>query len=145
MGLVHFVTISSEIPFDFPDLLGAQWNWLNADLAQANANRSEAPWIVVHAHRSIYCSCDGDCDGAATTFRAGIELENGTYVYGTEQLLYEHGVDLFINGHEHNVRCCPSASSCCTTVGPVSTHTMPSLLPLCPSATACFLSVRTHV
>ena len=32
---------------------------------------SQVPWVVVHGHRSIYCSCDGDCDGAATLVRSG--------------------------------------------------------------------------
>ena len=48
----------------------------------------------MHGHRSIYCSCDGDCDGAATTVREG--------THGLEAVFMEYGVDFFLNGHEHN-------------------------------------------
>ena len=34
--------------------------------------------------------------------RAGIRQSNGKYLYGLEQLLYQYGVDLWLNGHEHN-------------------------------------------
>jgi len=34
--------------------------------------------------------------------RAGIKQTDGTYKYGLESLLYQYGVDLWINGHEHN-------------------------------------------
>ena len=71
---------------------------MEADLKLANANRRKVPWVVVHGHRSIYCSCDGDCDSSATTLRDG-PYGNGTLGY--EDLFFTHGVDLFINGHEH--------------------------------------------
>ena len=102
LGLVHFVTISSEIYFDYPNLVASQWNWLKADLQTAAANRTAAPWIIVNGHRSIYCSCDGDCDSDATALRAGVKQSDGSYRYGVESLLYQYGVDLWINGHEHN-------------------------------------------
>mmetsp|Transcript_8929 Transcript_8929/g.7968 ORF Transcript_8929/g.7968 Transcript_8929/m.7968 type:complete len:465 (+) Transcript_8929:3-1397(+) len=102
IGLVHFITISSEIYFDHPTMISDQWNWLKSDLEIANNNRTLAPWIVVNAHRSIYCSCDSDCGSAATTLRAGVKQTDGSYAYGIEELLYNYGVDLWINGHEHN-------------------------------------------
>ena len=109
IGLVHFVTLSSEVYFlgydtsnTESDLPAKQFAWLEQDLQAANANRTAAPWIVVTAHRSIYCSCDGDCDGQALTLRAGIKFPNGSFKYGLESLFYKYGVDLFLNGHEHN-------------------------------------------
>ena len=72
---------------------------MRADLARVNKNRDKTPWVLVHGHQSIYCSCDGDCDGAATAVRDG-PFGNGTY--GIEQLLFEGGADFFINGHEHD-------------------------------------------
>lgn len=60
------------------------------------------PWIIVHGHRSIYCSCDGDCDGPASTVKVGVKQSDGTYKYGMEDVLFKHGVDFFINGHEHD-------------------------------------------
>ena len=97
-GLVHFVSISTEVFFDQPELLPCMWSWLDADLAAANANRTAAPWIVVNGHRPLYCSCDGDsCDGAATTVRDGPKGE-----HGLESLFYKYGVDLYMAGHEHD-------------------------------------------
>eukprot|EP00615_Pteridomonas_danica_P006811 CAMPEP_0114337072 /NCGR_PEP_ID=MMETSP0101-20121206/6127_1 /TAXON_ID=38822 ORGANISM="Pteridomonas danica, Strain PT" /NCGR_SAMPLE_ID=MMETSP0101 /ASSEMBLY_ACC=CAM_ASM_000211 /LENGTH=422 /DNA_ID=CAMNT_0001469201 /DNA_START=149 /DNA_END=1417 /DNA_ORIENTATION=- len=90
-GLVHIVTLSSEILFHTPALIEDQNDWLKNDLAKANENRENVPWIIVHAHRPLYCSCDGDCDGAATRMRLVFE-----------QIVYDAGVDLFISGHEHN-------------------------------------------
>ena len=74
-GLVHYVAISTEVYFGVPGVgasgpIGSvkkQFEWLKADLRAANANRDNVPWIVVHGHRSVYCSCDDDCDGAAKT------------------------------------------------------------------------------
>jgi len=45
---------------------------------------------VVHGHRSIYCSCDGDCDAGALIIRDG--------PWGLEKVFMEYGVDLFLNG-----------------------------------------------
>ena len=90
-GLVHFVAVSTEIFFDHPTLLPSMLAWLDADLAAAQANRTLAPWIIVHGHRPCYCSCDGDCDAGATTVRLGLE-----------PLFFKYGVDFFIVGHEHN-------------------------------------------
>mmetsp|Transcript_25041 Transcript_25041/g.34395 ORF Transcript_25041/g.34395 Transcript_25041/m.34395 type:complete len:311 (+) Transcript_25041:115-1047(+) len=51
VGLVHFVTLSSEIYYNKVNMLAAQWNWLDSDLQTANRNRTAAPWIIVNAHR----------------------------------------------------------------------------------------------
>jgi hypothetical protein len=98
-GLVHFVTISTEVFFGSyaATLLPAMWAWLEADLKQAQANRTAAPWIVVNGHRPLYCSCDGDCDGAATTVRDG---PGGKH--GLETLCHQYGVDFYMCGHEHD-------------------------------------------
>ena len=82
---------STEIFFDHPAMVPAMLKWLEADLKTAQANRTSAPWIIVHGHRPLYCSCDGDCDGAATAVRTGVE-----------RLFFEYGVDLYICGHEHD-------------------------------------------
>eukprot|EP01065_Artemidia_motanka_P042874 TRINITY_DN581_c0_g3_i1.p1 TRINITY_DN581_c0_g3~~TRINITY_DN581_c0_g3_i1.p1 ORF type:complete len:552 (+),score=214.86 TRINITY_DN581_c0_g3_i1:78-1733(+) len=92
-GLVHYVAISTEIWFN--PLLWlykeAQLKWLKADLEAANKNRANVPWIVVHGHRSVYCSCDKDCDAQAVKIRKDVE-----------DLFFDNGVDFFVNGHEHN-------------------------------------------
>ena len=61
----------------------------------AAVDRTKTPWVIVIGHRSIYCSCDADCDAAATTVRTG--------TYGLEELFRVHAVDLWIGAHEHNV------------------------------------------
>lgn len=68
----------SEIYYDYPDMAADQWEWLKADLEAANKNRTEAPWIIVNAHRPLYCSCDDDCDESASTMRVGILQSDGT-------------------------------------------------------------------
>jgi hypothetical protein len=98
-GLVHYVAISTELYFGIKSVgdsntCAKQLEWIKADLAKANANRANVPWIVVHGHRSIYCSCDGDCDGSATTVREG-----SASCGGLEELFFGMGVDFFINGH----------------------------------------------
>ena len=93
VGNAHIAVMSTEAYF-FYSGAAAQFAWLEADLAAVD--RATHPWLIVFGHRSIYCSCDGDCDGAATTVREG--------AYGMEALFQKYGVDLFINGHEHDVR-----------------------------------------
>ena len=44
--------------------------WLEADLAAANLNRAQRPWVIVYGHRPMYCTTDGDCDEAASTVPA---------------------------------------------------------------------------
>jgi len=94
-GNVHFVAISTEIYFDYPDMVKAQWEFVSQDLAAVD--RKNTPWIIVHGHRPLYCSCDEDCDSSADTVRLGPDGK-----YGMEELFYENGVDLYLCGHEHN-------------------------------------------
>ena len=93
-GLVHYVSISTELWFGVGTLeVNALTliEWLKKDLAAANKNRKNVPWIIVQGHRSMYCTCDGDCVWPALYLRLALE-----------GILFEHGVDLFVNGHEHN-------------------------------------------
>jgi len=94
-GLIHYAQFSTEIYFDYPALVQPQYEWLEKDLS--SVDRTKTPWVIVTAHRSIYCSCDGDCDSAATRVREGV---NGKF--GMEELFFKYGVDIFINGHEHD-------------------------------------------
>lgn len=82
------------------ELIRRQFEFLEQDLIKANENRENVPWIVVNGHRSMYCSCDNDCVSEAEQQRLG-PWSNGTY--GFEKLFFDQGVDLFVNGHEHNV------------------------------------------
>lgn len=95
VGLVHFAFISTEIYFKKtlePGIVERQEAWLRADLAAANANRAETPWIIVVGHRPMYCTSDvKNCGKKADFLRARLE-----------DLLYENGVDIYICGHQHN-------------------------------------------
>lgn len=103
IGPVHFVAMSTEAYFFYAGA-AAQFAWMDADLSAVN--RTQTPWVIVYGHRSIYCSCDSDCDSAATTVREG--------PYGLEELFKKHSIDLWINGHEHNyeVSVPPLLSAC---------------------------------
>lgn len=91
VGNVHVLSYSTEVFFDYIHMLPSMLAWIQADLDLANRNRQKIPWIIMIGHRPNYCSCDGDCDGAATTTRTLLE-----------PLMFRFGVDLMINAHEHN-------------------------------------------
>mmetsp|Transcript_30174 Transcript_30174/g.79240 ORF Transcript_30174/g.79240 Transcript_30174/m.79240 type:complete len:439 (-) Transcript_30174:730-2046(-) len=57
VGPVHLVAYDSEMVWGgYTPALRAQYAWLAADLARADANRAAVPFVVVHAHRPMYCS-----------------------------------------------------------------------------------------
>ena len=60
-----------------------QRRWLESDLEVANKNRALQPWLIVFAHRPMYCTTDTDCDGAAALLRDDLE-----------ETLHRHGLDL---------------------------------------------------
>ncbi|OQR96640.1 calcineurin-like phosphoesterase [Achlya hypogyna] len=95
VGLVHFVVINTEVYFtkhtDEPAIAARQRAWLEADLLAANRNRTAAPWVIVVGHRPLYCTSDTECDMPASILRDAFE-----------DLFYEHGVDLYLCGHQHN-------------------------------------------
>ncbi|GMH49195.1 hypothetical protein TL16_g00458 [Triparma laevis f. inornata] len=99
-GNVHFVAINTEVLFveERHEYVKKQYEFVEADLKAVN--RTKTPWIVVHGHRPMYCSCDADC-----TFPARM-VRNGGYAlhrkYGLEKLLNKYGADFYLAGHEHN-------------------------------------------
>jgi acid phosphatase type 7 len=84
IGLAHIATVSTEMYFTTGGA-APQYAWLEQDLA--SIDRKKTPWVIVYGHRSIYCSCDSDCDGDATAVREG--------QYGLEALMNQYGVDLW--------------------------------------------------
>lgn len=85
-GYTHYVAISTEHD---SSLGSAQHQWLQQDLARANANRAARPWVVVYGHRPIYCSNRVWCP------------DNGKLRSHIEPLLLENQVDLVLWGHVH--------------------------------------------
>ncbi|VDL77482.1 unnamed protein product [Nippostrongylus brasiliensis] len=97
LGHAHFVIFSTEFYFSTEygwNQIQNQWNWLLQDLAEANNNRANVPWIFTFGHRPMYCSdFDGDdCTKYESIIRTGLPK---THAYGLEKLFYEYGVDVY--------------------------------------------------
>lgn len=96
VGPVHVVTISGEGEDDLPLVAPEQLVWLAADLAAFNAARN-GRFLIVHIHRPLYCSSDGDflsvsdCGEGAVYLRANFE-----------DILFRNGVDLVLQAHKHS-------------------------------------------
>lgn len=106
LGPVHFIAISSEAYYFLNygiKMVVKQYEWLVNDLKEANKpeNREKRPWIILYAHRPMYCSNDAptDCTNYETVLRVGLPF---THFFGLEDLLYENGVDVQIYAHEHS-------------------------------------------
>jgi len=95
-GNMHFTNIDTET--DFPHSpegpgsyinagpFGDQLAWLEADLAKADGNRANVPWLIVSGHRPLYSSADGQCDQCRAAFEA---------------LFNKYNVDIYFSGHVH--------------------------------------------
>eukprot|EP00040_Diaphanoeca_grandis_P037041 m.239430 g.239430 ORF g.239430 m.239430 type:complete len:515 (+) comp33745_c3_seq3:1506-3050(+) len=97
-GLVHYIALSTELWFGVTDLKTTretQLAWLEKDLQAANLNRDKVPWVIAHGHRDIYCTTgdDSDCNAPGDAGKVRSDLE---------PLFHKYGLDLWINGHEHN-------------------------------------------
>jgi len=105
-GPVHFVAANTETDFEgateehwgdggiliglraggfAPD--GEYLRWLEADLAAANANRAERPWIVAFGHR--------------TWFAHNHRSKDADTMNAHRPLFEKYGVDLYLAGHIH--------------------------------------------
>ena len=109
LGPVHFISYNTEAYFAGPanGTVEAQYEWLRADLAAAQANRAEVPWIIAMGHRPFYCNVgakalDGSwhCDGEQEQSRIGPPGAGGAFA--VEPLFYRYGVDLALYGHVHD-------------------------------------------
>uniref|UniRef100_A0A671L610 Purple acid phosphatase n=1 Tax=Sinocyclocheilus anshuiensis TaxID=1608454 RepID=A0A671L610_9TELE len=107
IGPAHIISFSTEVYFYLEyglDLLFRQYDWLQADLQEANRpeNRAQRPWIITMGHRPMYCSNDDGDD--CTHFQSYVRLgRNDTkpIAPGLEDLFYQYGVDLELWAHEH--------------------------------------------
>lgn len=79
-ALVHFVSLNSNIALTNGS---AQYRWLRYDLAA-----SDAAWEIVYFHHPIWSSGE---HGSTPTFADTLM-----------PLFSQHGVDLVLNGHDHN-------------------------------------------
>ncbi|XP_064480841.1 acid phosphatase type 7-like [Ornithodoros turicata] len=106
VGPAHIIELSSEFYFFLEygwRQAASQYDWLVKDLKKANLpeNRKQRPWIIVAAHRPMYCTgfFDRDCSNSNSVMRKGFPL---SHAFGLEDLLYENGVDLYFAGHQHS-------------------------------------------
>lgn len=123
LGPAHIVSYNTEV-FFWPDLFSQQhmrqqYEWLEADLAAANGNRQETPWIIVMGHRPFYCVVAGAahrCDLEHEASRLGIPSAcplddahlcsqadpNSNANFPIEELFQQYSVDVAVFGHIHD-------------------------------------------
>ncbi len=82
---VHFIAMSTEVPFHIGS---EQYNFIKSDLAAASTN-SSINWIIVYFHNPMYSSPN-------RVIPNNISRE----IY--HPLFDEYGVDLILQGHNHN-------------------------------------------
>lgn len=101
MGPAHFIGFSTEVYYYTRPLIRQQYEWLEADLKKATANRKERPWIITYGHRPMYCTDadDDDCTRIGSKVRVGLPP---LFECGVEDLFYQYGVDVEIWAHEHS-------------------------------------------
>eukprot|EP00927_Polykrikos_kofoidii_P034635 TRINITY_DN29349_c0_g1_i1.p1 TRINITY_DN29349_c0_g1~~TRINITY_DN29349_c0_g1_i1.p1 ORF type:complete len:510 (-),score=51.57 TRINITY_DN29349_c0_g1_i1:214-1743(-) len=100
-GPAHVVAFSSEVYMWQLWDVAQQFEFLKRDLA--SVDRSKTPWVLVMAHRPMYCSNkDGDdCTKLHANLREGLPVLGGRF-FALEPLFQEHHVDLALWAHEHS-------------------------------------------
>ena len=88
VGPVRFIGISTEHDFSTGS---TQYSWLEGELATANVNRENTPWLVVYGHKPMYTSHSDE---------TGHDI-NETIRQQLETLLVDNEVDIVIWGHDH--------------------------------------------
>jgi predicted MPP superfamily phosphohydrolase len=82
---VHFIAMSTEVPFHVGS---EQYNFIKSDLAAASTN-SSINWIIVYFHNPMYSSPNRILPD---------KISRDIY----HPLFDEYGVDLILQGHNHN-------------------------------------------
>ncbi|CAG9322164.1 unnamed protein product [Blepharisma stoltei] len=108
LGPAHFTIINTEVHFFENQTISAnrtisakvQRKWLENDLAVANKNRKERPWLFVLAHRPLYCSYDYLANSKERNRTCGPEAKYLREEY--EELFNENAVDVFFTAHVHS-------------------------------------------
>ncbi len=100
IGLFHVIGLSSEHNFTHGS---EQWKWLEADLQ--SINRTESPWVLFGAYRSMYISSDyGPYNKNGEWVPSSDNANMDLMVRNLEPLLWKYRVNLGIYGHMHCVQ-----------------------------------------
>ena len=91
VGNTHFVLIDDQpLAGTAGDASAAILAWLDKDLAAANANRANVPFIVALSHRGIYSTSLHSADGDVLQVRGLLA-----------PIFDKYSVDMVFNGHDH--------------------------------------------
>jgi predicted phosphodiesterase len=92
VGSVHFIMIDDEqiAAAGSTAETQAQLAWIGQDLAAANADRANHPFIVALSHRGLFSTSLHEADSDVLAARAALA-----------PLYDQYNVDLAINGHDH--------------------------------------------
>lgn len=98
LGLIRYLFINTNIlGWASQGETDTLINWVKAELADANSNRHEQPWIVTLHHQPLYCAYDeSDEESYKNCFKGTGKLRG--YL---EDLYYTNKVDLVLQGHVH--------------------------------------------
>jgi len=94
IGLVKYVAINTEAFFYSGSDINAMLASTKDALQRSAAELEEFPWLIVYGHRPFYCSSASKkkaCDDEAKTLKSYFE-----------DMFYQAGVDVYVNGHVHN-------------------------------------------
>ena len=94
VGFVRFVALHTEAFLEEFEKVGPMMEFFRNTLNRTQDDRDKYPWVVVVAHRPVYCL------KLFKSFSCGKEVEViRNYL---EDLMFEFHVDLYVNGHVHN-------------------------------------------
>jgi hypothetical protein len=106
-GPIHFIQIDTETDFpNAPEGVGTSFNagpfgdqltWLQNDLAKANNNRANVPWIIVSGHRPIWYTMEKGPFGLVVIDSNIANVRNAFL-----PILLQHNVDIYFTGHKHD-------------------------------------------
>jgi len=97
VGKMHIIALNYYLYDQETDFIREQmFEWMEADLAAANATRNERPWIIITTHQPIYCSLnDPDDQPRKRCFNFYERYSRFDEIY------YKYRVDLVLQGHAH--------------------------------------------
>ena len=107
IGNIHFVHFSIDLISLHPELLSVTTDFLKKDLAEANQNRGNRPWIIVTSHRPIWTATmppyNYPFDPKKNPKDCIPECELPPNIFPTiEKILYDNRIDIYVGGHIHH-------------------------------------------